>query len=107
QLKPSVGSGALLVRLLDPQQRPEAERLLDRELGAVSLEPDPAALSATCADADRAAAALAELARSGVQIADFSLSQPSLDEVFLALTGHPAEEVPAEQPDLSEEEKAS
>ncbi|MGH8969919.1 MAG: ATP-binding cassette domain-containing protein [Actinomycetes bacterium] len=107
QLKASVGSGALHVRLLDPQQRPEAERLLDRELGAVSLEPDPAALSATCADADRAAAALAELARSGVQIADFSLSQPSLDEVFLALTGHPAEEVPAEQPDLSEEEKAS
>jgi ABC-2 type transport system ATP-binding protein len=108
QLKASVGSGALHVRLLDPQQRPEAERLLDRELGAVNLEPDPAALSVTCADADRAAAAIAGLAGSGVQIADFSLSQPSLDEVFLALTGHPAEEEGlAEQPDLSEEEKAS
>ena len=45
-----------------------------------------------CADADRAAEAVAELSRSGVGIADFSLGQPSLDEVFLALTGHAAEE---------------
>ena len=97
QLKASVGSGALHVRLLDPEQRPEAERVLARELGSVHLEPDPAALSAACADADRAAEAVAELARSGVGIADFSLGQPSLDEVFLALTGHPAEEEPAEE----------
>jgi ABC-2 type transport system ATP-binding protein len=27
-----------------------------------------------------------------VRVADFSLGQPSLDEVFLALTGHTAEE---------------
>jgi ABC-2 type transport system ATP-binding protein len=93
QLKASVGSGALHVRLLDPEQRPEAEQVLARELGPVTLEPDPAALSVQCANADRAAEVVAELARSGAQIADFSLGQPSLDEVFLALTGHPAEDV--------------
>jgi ABC-2 type transport system ATP-binding protein len=49
-------------------------------------------VSAPCASADRAAEALAELARSGVGVAGFSLGQPTLDEVFLALTGHPAEE---------------
>ncbi len=92
QLKASVGSGALHVRLLDPDQRDQAERVLARELEAVHLEPDPASLSAPCADAGRAADAVAELSRSGVRIADFSLGQPSLDEVFLALTGHPAEE---------------
>ena len=92
QLKASVGSGALHVRLLEPGQRPEAERVLSRELGSVHLEPDPAALSASCADADRAAEAVAELARSGVRVADFSLGQPSLDEVFMALTGRPAED---------------
>jgi ABC-2 type transport system ATP-binding protein len=91
QLKASVGSGALKVRLLDPEQRPQAEQLLRRELGAVSLEADPAALTATCADADRGALAVAELTQAGVRIADFSLGQPSLDEVFLALTGHTAE----------------
>src|SRR5918996_734462 len=96
QLKASVGSGALHVRLLDPDQRPEAESLLARELGSVHLEPDPAALSANCADAGRAAAAVAELARAGVRIGSFSLGQPTLDEVFLALTGHPAEDQTAE-----------
>ena len=92
QLKASVGSGALHVRLLDPEQRPEAQRVLERELGTVHLEADPAALTAPCSDADRAAEAVAELARSDVRIAGFTLGQPSLDEVFLALTGHPAED---------------
>ena len=92
QLKASVGSGALHVRLLDPADRAQAESVLSAELGTVRLEPDPTALSAACADADRAAAAVAELSRAGVGIAGFSLGQPSLDEVFLALTGHPAED---------------
>ena len=108
QLKASVGSGALHVRLLDPEQRPEAARVLERELGAVTLEPDPTALSASCSDADRAAEAIAQLTRSGVRIADFSLGQPSLDEVFLALTGHAAQEAPGdEQPNPIEEERAA
>ena len=38
------------------------------------------------------AEAVAELSRAGLGLAGFSLAQPSLDEVFLALTGHPAEE---------------
>jgi ABC-2 type transport system ATP-binding protein len=91
QLKASAGSGVLHVRLLEPEQRPEAERVVAQELGPVHLEPDPAALSSPCADPDRAAEVVAELSRSGVRIAGFSLGQPSLDEVFLALTGHTAE----------------
>ena len=92
QLKASVGSGTLHVRLMDPADRPEGERLLERVLGSVTLEPEPAALSAPCEQADRAAEAIAELGRAGVGVADFSLGQPSLDEVFLALTGHTAED---------------
>ena len=102
QLKASVGSGSLHVRLLDPEQRPEAEQVLARELGAVHLEADPAALSVQCADGDRGAEAVAALTRAGVRIADFSLGQPSLDEVFLALTGHTAEPDP-----ITEQEAAA
>ncbi|HET9738455.1 MAG TPA: ATP-binding cassette domain-containing protein [Solirubrobacteraceae bacterium] len=101
QLKASVGSGSLHVRLLDPEQRPEAEQVLARELGTVHLEPDPAGLSVQCADGDRGAEAVAALSRAGIRIADFSLGQPSLDEVFLALTGHTAE------PDVEEQEAAA
>ncbi len=93
QLKASVGSGALHVRLLDPARRPEAEALLARALGVpVELDTDPAALSARVADAASVAHALAELSHSDVAVANFALGQPSLDEVFLALTGRPAED---------------
>jgi ABC-2 type transport system ATP-binding protein len=66
--------------------------VLVRELGTAHLEADPAGLSAPCADADRAAQVVAEFSRTGIRIASFTLGQPSLDEVFLALTGHTAEE---------------
>ena len=106
QLKASVGSGALHVRLLDPDQRPQAEGVLARRLETVHLESDPMGLSAACADADLAAEAVAELSRSGIKIADFSLGQPSLDEVFLALTGRPADEETAPQTIVTEKESA-
>ena len=93
ELKAQVGGGSLRVRLRDPHHRPEAARVLSAALDLpVHLEPDPAALSATTGDPDVVAYALAELARSGVPVLDFGFGRPSLDEVFLALTGHPAED---------------
>src|SRR6201999_3787306 len=92
QLKASVGSGALHRRLLDPDQRPDAAAVIERELGTVHLDPDPARVSAPCGDADRAAQVVSELSQAGIRIASFTLGQPSLDEVFLALTGHAAEQ---------------
>ena len=107
QLKSSVGSGALHVRLLDPEQRLEAERLLANDLGSVHLESDPASLSVQCADPDRGAEAVARLARAGVRVGSFSLGQPSLDEVFLALTGRPAEDQTADVGPRATEEEAA
>jgi ABC-2 type transport system ATP-binding protein len=93
RLKASVGGGALHVRLLDPSQRAEAARLLSRALDAEpQLAADPSALSVRVDDAEKAADAVAELSNAGLGLAGFSLAQPSLDEVFLALTGHPAED---------------
>jgi len=105
ELKASVGSGALHVRLLDAAQRPEAARLLERHLGPVTLASDPAGLVATCADADAAALAVAELARAGLRSADFSLGRPTLDEVFLALTGRPVEHLVPRQSGQKETQK--
>ena len=64
--------------------------MLARALDApVHLEADPAALSVPVEDAERASEAVAALFAAGIGVANFSLGQPSLDEVFLALTGHP------------------
>jgi ABC-2 type transport system ATP-binding protein len=89
QLKASVGRGALHVRLLEPDQRGRAADLLG---DGVHLLPDPAALSLPGAGAEQASEAVAALVAAGIGVAGFALGQPSLDEVFLALTGHTAEE---------------
>jgi ABC-2 type transport system ATP-binding protein len=92
ELKASVGSGALHMRMRQPEQRLEAERVLAQALGVpIRLESDPAALSSRVSDPECVAHALEEMSRSGVKVADFTLGQPSLDEVFFALTGRPAE----------------
>jgi ABC-2 type transport system ATP-binding protein len=44
------------------------------------------------ANVEPALVALGELAAADIRVADFSLGQPSLDEVFFTLTGHPAED---------------
>ncbi|MER6625470.1 MULTISPECIES: ATP-binding cassette domain-containing protein [unclassified Streptomyces] len=94
ELKASVGAGSVHLRLRDAEQRPLAADLLRRALDArVQPEPDPVALTARLAAghdtaAEQAARALSELSRAGVTVDNFSLGQPSLDEVFLALTGH-------------------
>jgi daunorubicin/doxorubicin transport system ATP-binding protein len=91
QLKASVGSGVLQVRLRDPGQRRHAEHVLSQALGMpVRPGSGEAALSARVADPENASHALAALSHSGITVTDFALSQPSLDEVFLALTGQPA-----------------
>ncbi|MEI7033892.1 ATP-binding cassette domain-containing protein [Streptomyces pratensis] len=94
ELKASVGSGTVHLRLRNADQRAEAQRVMAAALNAtVQLDPDPVALTArvdgqsTGQDAaDKAGRALAELARCGITVDNFSLGQPSLDEVFLALT---------------------
>jgi ABC-2 type transport system ATP-binding protein len=92
ELKASIGSNTLRLRLHDPASRLQAARLLEGILGPViQLESDPAALTARVAGTAVAAQALAELARAEVDLSDFSLGQPSLDEVFLTLTGHKAD----------------
>jgi ABC-2 type transport system ATP-binding protein len=92
ELKASVGAGSLHVRVRSADQRDAARRVLTECLDHdVSLDSDPAALTVADVDTDHAAAALAALAAAGVPVAEFALGQPSLDEVFLALTGHPAD----------------
>ncbi|MFF7767174.1 ATP-binding cassette domain-containing protein [Streptomyces massasporeus] len=96
ELKSSVGAGSVHLRLRDPDQRDLAAELLRRVLDAkVQPEPDPVALTArlgTAASddsaAEQASRALGALAGAGITVDNFSLGQPSLDEVFLALTGH-------------------
>ncbi len=98
QLKSRVGSGTLHVRLVDGEQRRQAQQILAGvPAGTVRPAADPLTLSvllatpADAADVGRLVGhALTRLAEARVGVAEIALGQPSLDEAFLALTGHPA-----------------
>jgi ABC-2 type transport system ATP-binding protein len=94
ELKSSVGSGVLRVELADARDSVLARQVLGDALGVpVTQSADPAVLTARIdgpSASDAAARGLALLSREWTEVAGFSLGQPSLDEVFLALTGHSA-----------------
>lgn len=96
ELKASVGSSSVHVRLTHAAQRPRAQEVMARVLGVpVDLPTDASALSARVGAARDAATLLPDLLDAGVDVAEVSVGQPSLDEVFLALTGHPTDDTGA------------
>lgn len=91
ELKAATGSGFLHVALADTARLDEAAAMLERALGhTVQRSTEGAELSVLADNAKAANEALAGLVAGGIELADFSMGQPSLDEVFFALTGQPA-----------------
>jgi ABC-2 type transport system ATP-binding protein len=91
ELKASIGGNMLHVRLGSPERLQEAEEILGRALGAEVYRDEGApTLRARVVTESSVAEALAALAGAGLAVPEMSLGQPTLDEVFLALTGHPA-----------------
>jgi ABC-2 type transport system ATP-binding protein len=99
ELKASVGSSTLHVRLAAAEQASTAQELVRRVLGDGLLpSADATQLAARLRHAGEATDVLTALSAGGVEIAEFSVGNPSLDEVFLALTGRRAEATGPESP---------
>jgi ABC-2 type transport system ATP-binding protein len=89
ELKASVGANALHLRLARADQRPAAVEQVTRALGSeVIPESDPLVISARLTGPAQAAGVLTALSGAGIEVEEFSVGTPSLDEVFIALTGH-------------------
>jgi ABC-2 type transport system ATP-binding protein len=92
ELKASVGSNAMHLRLAHAGQRAEAQRLITRVLGdGVLPVTEPTEVAARLEKAAQAAAVLAALSEGGIEVSQVSVGNPSLDEVFFALTQRAAE----------------
>jgi ABC-2 type transport system ATP-binding protein len=90
ELKAATGSGFLHVAIADPARLDEAAAVLERLLQhPVQRSAEGAELSVMAGTAKAANEALAQLVASGIELSDFSMGQPSLEEVFFALTGEP------------------
>ncbi|RJL32505.1 ATP-binding cassette domain-containing protein [Bailinhaonella thermotolerans] len=89
ELKTAVGNSTLQLLLADPAQVPAAAEIVRRAVGAEPvLSPERGRLNVALDQADLAADVLIALRNAGLSIASVSVAKPSLDEVFLALTGH-------------------
>jgi daunorubicin resistance ABC transporter ATP-binding subunit len=101
QLKRQVGGDRLELQVA----RGDDARELARALAGLGSEPPTVDVAAgrIVLAVDDGAALLVEvatrLAASGLRIADLALRRPSLEDVFLALTGHPGSETEAEDED--------
>ncbi|MBN9154452.1 MAG: ATP-binding cassette domain-containing protein [Microbacterium sp.] len=104
ELKASVGTSSLQLRLADTADTGDALRAIEQVLGVHgTLSPEASRITAPMTDADRVADLLITLREAGIHITEMSVQKPTLDEVFLTITGHEAtdqtetqkEEVPA------------
>ncbi|MCH0540859.1 ATP-binding cassette domain-containing protein [Streptomyces sp. MUM 203J] len=89
ELKAAVGDSTLQLVLSAPDEVPAAVAVVRRVLGSDPvLSPEQGRLNVALEQADLAADVLIALRTAGVSVASVSVAKPSLDEVFLALTGH-------------------
>ncbi len=93
ELKSRTGGQVLLVAPSDPGRLAEVATLLEALAGAeVSTDAEAGMVSVPVADKALLARVVRELDDRGIELAEFTLRKPSLDEVFFSLTGHRAGE---------------
>ncbi len=89
ELKASIGVSSLQLRLADPADIEDVRRAIERELGVTAVvSPEAGRVTAPMQDPDRVTDLLVTLRDSGIHLAEMSVQKPTLDEVFLTLTGH-------------------
>lgn len=96
-LKAQVGNSTLYFRLTDREQVPQGAAVVERILGETpSITPEAAGISVAIPDPNLAADVLIALRQENLEIMTAEVRQPTLDEVFMALTGRPTDEADQE-----------
>jgi ABC-2 type transport system ATP-binding protein len=91
ELKSSVGRSTMTLDLVDATQISAAAELAGRMIGEQpSLSPEARRLSLPLQRSEQAVDVLVTLRERGIQIDAVNVQKPSLDEVFMVLTGHGA-----------------
>jgi len=93
ELKASVGTSSLQLRVQNQGDIETARQMVERVLKVRTIvSPEAGKITAPIADADRVADLLITLREAGIRLAEMSVQKPTLDEVFLTITGHGVEE---------------
>ena len=92
ELKKTIGSAALELRLERPEDTKAALKIIQKVLGTQPTTPKHGHLTAPMADPERITDLLIELRGANIHLTEVSVQEPTLDEVFLTLTGHTTED---------------
>ena len=87
ELKARLGRDVLEIAIAEPRQLPAARSAMDR---ARVVATDERTLHVSVVDTEESLAILRRLDRAGIVLADFQLRRPTLDDVFIEITGRPA-----------------
>ncbi|MEJ0073363.1 MAG: ATP-binding cassette domain-containing protein [Candidatus Saccharibacteria bacterium] len=87
ELKASIGSATLQIKLVEEQNDKKTLEIIEKTLGVPAVSPQPGHLSAPMADPDKVTDLLVALRDSNIHLSQVSVQEPTLDQVFLALTG--------------------
>jgi ABC-2 type transport system ATP-binding protein len=87
ELKAAVGKATLHLQLAEEKDTAEAIRITQTVLNVKASMPEAALVTAPMADPDRVTDLLIALREAKIHLANVSMEEPTLDEVFLALTG--------------------
>ena len=89
ELKATVGVASLRLRLAANKDTAEAVRIVQAVLKVKAAASEPTLITAPMADPERVTDLLLALREGGIHLAAVSVQEPTLDEVFLTLTGNP------------------
>ncbi|MCP3029468.1 ATP-binding cassette domain-containing protein [Halobacillus sp. A5] len=93
ELKSSIGVRSLIIEFADEHDLNKAAAIFAGMFTqAPEVNREHLSISVTMKDQSKAAQAIGELANQKIAVKDFSMQQPSLDDVFLTITGKPAKQ---------------
>lgn len=97
QLKEQAGKASLVITVSLSDDLPEATRLLQENSGEVFVDESARQLTASADGIGDLTKIAGIFERSEIAVDDIGLTRPSLDDVFLSLTGHRAEDADDEE----------
>jgi ABC-2 type transport system ATP-binding protein len=96
ELKASIGTTSLHVQLIAQTDADIAMSIIGRVLGVKGTLVDNKHISAPMADPELVTDLLVAFRNVGIRLVEVGVQKPTLDEVFLTLTGHSTKEEPKE-----------
>ena len=87
ELKAEVGVATLHLRLADEKDNAEAMRVIETVLQVKASTSEPTVITAPMADPEGVTDLLLALREADIHLAEISVQEPTLDEVFMVLTG--------------------